>query len=121
MKIYTMTFESTQASFVASVACAACLLCLCFPHLSFLMRSRRSSDSKHHHTTNIYEDKDGRASEESQAAFSDFVPRFLLIIETLTGLALAAASAVLTSTRSETSSNSHLIIQQWLQFTSWVR
>lgn len=115
-----MTTEATTTSFVVSIASAACVLILSLPHLSPLIHRCFSSNRKYQAVGEIYEDKDGRASDDSQAAFSDFVQQTTLIVASVIGLALSAASAVLNLTQRNSSDDVHLVVQQWLQFATWV-
>lgn len=116
-----MTTEATSTSFIVSISSIACVLTLCLPHLTYTVNRWLSSNRKTQDVDTIYEDKDGRASEASQAAFSDFTQRLLLILASVCGLALAAVFAVVTLTHRGTSNDTHLVVQQWLQFGSWVR
>ena len=43
----------------------------------------------------VYQDEDGTATKESQAAFSDWIPRIVLNLATLLGFGVSVASAVL--------------------------
>lgn len=113
--------EPTATSFVVSVASTGSLVVLTIPHISPVIKRCFSSNAKYQALDHVYEDEDGKASDESQAAFSDIVKRLTLIVLSILGLALAAVSAVFTLTQHKPGNNSHLIIQQWLQFASWVR
>lgn len=115
-----MTTDATSTSFIVSVASTGCVLTLSLPHLIHSAKRCLSSNRKYQSIDALYEDKDGQASEDSQAAFSDFIQRLVLIIASACGLALATVFAVVTLTHHETSNNIHLVVQQWLQFGSWV-
>lgn len=115
-----MTTEATTTSFVVSIASTACLSGLAIPHLLPVIRHCFSRDQKYQAVGQLYEDEDGQASDTSQAAFSDLVQRLTLIILSIVGVALAVVSAVFTTTQQDPSNNFHLVIQQWLQFASWV-
>lgn len=115
-----MTTEATTTSFVVSIASTACLSGLAIPHLLPVIRHCFSRDQKYQAVGQLYEDEDGQASDTSQAAFSDLVQRLTLIILSIVGVALAVVSAVFTTTQQDPSNNLHLVIQQWLQFASWV-
>lgn len=115
-----MNIDATSTSFAFSIAAIACVSCLLLPHLLYTIKNYRPSKRKYQALVGLYEDEDGQATEASQAAFSDLFQRLALIVASAAGLALAAASAVLTLTRHETSTDSHLVIQQWLQFGNWV-
>lgn len=115
-----MTSEATTTSFVVSIVSTACLLGLTLPHALPAVKRCLSSNRKYQAINEIYEDKDGQATESSQAAFSDLFQRVSLIVLSVVGLALAAVSAVFTITQQNPSNDYHLIIQQWLQFASWV-
>lgn len=115
-----MTTDATSTSFIVSIASSACVLTLSLPHLVHSARRCLSSNRKYQAIDALYEDEDGKASEDSQAAFSDFIQRLVLIVASACGLALATVFAVVTLTHRGTSNNTHLVVQQWLQFGSWV-
>lgn len=64
----------------------------------------------------LYEDEDGSATEESQAAYSTVVPRSICLAASAIGLLLSIAIAVLITTQSEL----YLFQESWLTFGSWV-
>lgn len=115
-----MTTEATTTSFVVSIASTACLSGLVIPHLLPVIKHCFSRDQKYQAVGQLYEDEDGQATDTSQAAFSDLAQRLTLIILSIVGVALAVVSAVFTTTQQGPSNNFHLVIQQWLQFASWV-
>jgi hypothetical protein len=82
----------------------------------FTFRFKRRKD-QYEQITSQYEDADGTATEESLKAYTDFIPRLLLILVSAIATSVALASAILITTRPD----SPLTIEHWLQFTSWVR
>jgi hypothetical protein len=64
----------------------------------------------------IYEDKDGRPTEEAVAAYSDTVQRTVVYSFTVLGSITCTALAVLSTVEMPT----HLVIENWLQFCCFV-
>lgn len=63
----------------------------------------------------LYEDADGKATVESQRAYSAKVPRTVILLSAAAGFALSIAIALL-STNQKTSS-----LNDWLSTGAWVR
>lgn len=112
--------DASARSFAISIASLAAVALASAPHVSNAVQLRTSAKRKYQVLTEKYEDEDGIATQDSQDAFSDLYPRIGLVAGSFVASALAAASASLTLTRPETADHQHLIIQQWLQFASWV-
>ena len=73
--------------------------------------------SGHYHSLGtVYEDEDGKASEESQKKFSTIVPRIVTLVAAALGGLIAISSAVLETLA--TSSNNP--IGSWLRAICWV-
>ena len=67
----------------------------------------------------VYQDEDGTATEESQAAFSDSTPRTVLNLATLLGLCVSIGSAVISIIwRGSTAST--WILSTWVNVAAWV-
>ena len=114
------TMDASSRSFAISIASLAAIALASVPHASHAAQMRSSAKRKYQALTEKYEDEDGIATEDSQESFSDLTTRIALVIGSFVGTALAIASAVLTLVRPETADHRHAIIQQWLQFASWV-
>ncbi|KAK5952602.1 hypothetical protein OHC33_006194 [Knufia fluminis] len=112
--------DASARSFAISIASLAAVALASAPHVSNAVQLRTSAKRKYQVLTEKYEDEDGIATQDSQDAFSDLYPRIGLVAGSFVASALAAASASLTLTRPETADHQHLIIQQWLQFASWI-
>jgi hypothetical protein len=114
-------YTQTESSDVAISATAfATVLLLSMPwalHLPKLIRLRRRPG-----IPQLYEDNDGKASEESSKAYSDLIPRLAALACVLLGLASSIATALLPS-RSEYKSAKGLAsrIASWLDVAIWVR
>ena len=63
-----------------------------------------------------YADEDGEATEESEAAYSDFIQRLALILLSIVGLLVSLALAVLVTARAYLK----LSTEQWIQFATWL-
>jgi len=97
-----------------------CFLIVLASHPSlFTIFNIASSRVQHGHDENseLYEDEDGTATEETQQAFSDKLPKVLILVTSSLGLLFSLALAVFGSTRPRSS----LIFERWLAFGAWVR
>ena len=65
----------------------------------------------------LYEDEDGMATEETQNAFYDTLPRVLVAVTTGVGVLVSLALAVFGAVRPHGS----LFIEAWISFGAWVR
>jgi hypothetical protein len=69
----------------------------------------------------LYQDEDGAATLESEAAFSDQVPKFLFYLASIVGFAASTAAAVIATVNLIGQSSSALDIALfWLNFGVWV-
>lgn len=68
-------------------------------------------------TPELYEDEDGAATEETQNAFSDKLPRVMVAVTTGLGLLISLALAVFGAVRPHGS----LSVEAWISFGAWVR
>ncbi|KZF26219.1 ABC bile acid transporter [Xylona heveae TC161] len=64
----------------------------------------------------LYEDQDGVATEKSQAAFSDKIPKLFVYLSSVLGSSVTLASALWATLNPEKS----LLIWNWLQFGAWM-
>jgi len=106
-------------SLAISISCLAAVAALSVPALyQYLQRVRARKDQySYSELSDLYEDEDGTATEESQEAYSDFLPRLILILTSAIASTDALISAVLTTTGPHAS----LSVEQWLLFANWVR
>lgn len=89
---------------------------LSLPAFLQILKRVRSSKLQYVDLSDRYEDEDGVATEESEGAYSDFIPRLILILVSVIGTIDCLASAILTTTRDALP----LFVEQWLQFITWV-
>jgi hypothetical protein len=68
----------------------------------------------------IYEDEDGRATEESMARYSAKTQFVVLFIATAVGLLTSLALPVFATVRKENSFSDLCLIEVWLLFPAWV-
>lgn len=118
--ILTANMESnhTSTSVAISIACLALVAVLSVPAFGHCVTRLRSKTKQYNSLLpDRYEDEDGAATDESQEAYSDLFPRLLLILISVVASAVALATAILTTTRSHLP----LSLEQWLQFSTWVR
>jgi hypothetical protein len=110
-----------QDSITTSLATASLALVLVgllsLPAASQCFQRCTASKSQFEDLLDRYEDEDGIASEESQAAYSDFVPRLILILVSIVGTVDCLISSILVTTHAAVP----LVVEQWLQFATWVR
>ncbi|EXJ95798.1 hypothetical protein A1O1_00922 [Capronia coronata CBS 617.96] len=106
----------TSTSVAISIACLVLVAAFSVPALSQYLARVRARKDQHQSTSDHYEDEDGIATAESEEAYSDFIPRLLLVLISTVACLDALATAVLTTTRPQLS----LTIEQWVQFTTWL-
>lgn len=63
-----------------------------------------------------YEDEDGTATQESEAAYSYHIPRMVVLLISVLGFSASSALGVITARSHRTI----LAAQQWLLFAAWV-
>ena len=112
--------DATTTSCTVSIACLTLIGLASIPHGSSIIQQCRTTKRKYEALTDQYEDEDGEATEQSLKNFSDLTQRLLLILGSAAAVPIAAATAILVITRSETAGIIQLAAQQWLQFASWV-
>ena len=66
--------------------------------------------------TDKYEDADGVATEESEAAFTTRIQRIFSLLTALVGFAVSLVSAILATLRADV----QLPAESWLQFAAWI-
>ena len=102
--------ENDSRSLVAGVAGLACVFLLTIPSISGGASHLRESKPQ----PNIYEDKDGVATEKSVAEYSTKIPKIFLSIFVFLGLGTSIALAVL-----ETLAGID-VVESWLNVGQWV-
>ena len=112
-----MALHHTSTSVAIAIAYLVVVVILSIPGARQFISRLRDGKKQNIELSDRYEDKDGVATEESQDAYSDFLPRLMLILISTTACAVALASAIVTTTRSHLP----LSIEQWLQFATWVQ
>ena len=107
---------STTVSLALAIACLVLVGILSIPALLQYIDRLRKGKSKYFELSDRYEDEDGVATDDSEAAYSDFIPRLLLVLVSAVGTFDALAFAIVITTRPKLD----LMIEQWLQFGTWV-
>lgn len=112
--------SKSSISDVAAITGLVLVTVASVPHVLLLIKTRCTARRKYSELSNVYEDKDGAATTDSQAAYSDLVQRVTLLIASILGTGLAIALLVLNLTN--TSSHNAAISQnsKWLLLVSWV-
>ncbi|KIW98705.1 uncharacterized protein Z519_00366 [Cladophialophora bantiana CBS 173.52] len=110
-----MTAHHISSSVAISIACLAVVGALSTPAFRQFLLRIRPKKGQYQELSRRYEDKDGKATEESQRACSDVVVRWTLIIVSAIACLDALATAILTTNRP----NLSLTLEQWLQFATW--
>lgn len=104
--------ENISRSLVSGIAGSVLVLLLTFPSIfgiaSHFWAPKTKSDA-------VYEDKDGVATKESEAAYSAKIPKTLLSIFSVSGLAISIVLAVL-----GTLNDDAFFIESWLNAAQWV-
>jgi hypothetical protein len=67
--------------------------------------------------TNVYQDEDGTATEESEARYSTYVQKVFILFGTALGVGFSLPIAI----RSMKDMESLVYVSNWLIFVSWVR
>lgn len=106
----------TTTSLAISISCLAVVAALSIPALYQYLERVRARKDQYSELSDLYEDEDGAATEESQEAYSDFIQRVTLVLISAVASVDALITAILTSAHSDIS----LAIEQWLQFATWV-
>ena len=83
--------------------------------LALRFKPKKSPDA--YRSDKLYEDADGKASEESQSSFSTVVPRSIGLGASLLGFAAAVALAVLVTTGTVQDVS---VVADWLQAAAWL-
>ena len=109
--------DSTTASLAAAIVCLGLVVILSIPSTwQVVQRFRPGGKVRYEAVTEIYEDEDGEATEESQAAYSDFIPRLAVVLISIVGLLDSLVLAVLATARAYLK----LSTEHWLQFSTWL-
>jgi hypothetical protein len=108
--------QHTTASAAISITCLVLVVLLSVPSIRQSVSRLRAKKVHFQALADRYEDEDGVATEESEEAYSDFVPRLILVLLSAVASLDALAAAVLITSRPQFS----LAFEQWLQFVTWV-
>lgn len=108
--------NSTTLSLAAAIACLILVASLSLP--AFIQQGKRHLTTKQPYQSlaDRYEDEDGVATKDSEEAYSDFIPRLLLLLLSIVGTLDALALGILTTTRVKLS----LTVESWLIFGAWL-
>src|ERR1700719_2546867 len=105
--------EYDSRSLASGAGAFALVFLLTFPSVSAIVSHFRESKPK----SEVYEDKDGIASEESMAAYSAMAPKIILSVLTVAGLLTAVPLGIFGTLDRDHDS---LFIQNWLNAAQWV-
>lgn len=109
--------DSTTLSLTAAIVCLTLVAILTSPAIwEAVNRLRSSGKAQYQRLTEKYEDEDGEATEESEAAYSDFLPRLAIMLLSILGTLDSLALAVLATARAYL----NLSTEQWLQLATWL-
>ena len=108
--------DHPTASLAIAIASLAVVTVLCHPALILTLKRFLGKKSKFFDLSDRYEDEDGVATETSEAAYSDFIQRLILILVSVVGTLSALALAVIATSKAPSST---ILIGQWLQFAIW--
>ena len=111
-----MAVLSPSASAGLSAFILVCLTTIPSSRSFFHKAKRKPKDSEHEETSNVYEDLDGVATEESQRAYSTALPTYISISGTFIGLLASTAKASLASVHR----TNDVDVEDWLVFATWV-
>lgn len=99
-----------EGAFASGVAGTVAVSLLSVPAIISHLRNSKAKKS------DIYEDEDGKATEESIKEFSTTIPRILLTFFTIAGFAIAVLLAVFSTIGAE-----HVMfLENWLNVAQWV-
>ncbi len=107
---------STTLPLALAITCLALVGVLSIPALLQYVQRLRKGKSQYFELSDRYEDEDGVSTEKSEAAYSDFFPRLVLVLVSVVGSIDALIFAVVITTRPRL----NLMIEQWLQFGTWM-
>lgn len=100
------------------------ILLLALPSITSLFSSRTSTGYKilpgSHDINSLYEDEDGTATPDSQAAYSSRRVKIIICVFTALGFSASLSSAVLSTFIANTRSTQLLLTQDWINFAAWV-
>ena len=98
------------------------ILFLTLPSVWRLVRASRSGKLNGYLAlSDVYQDKDGTATKDSEAAFADKLPKTTIYVATVIGFAASIASAILSTIWSSTLySSDFLLIVDWINVSAWV-
>ena len=105
------------ASLAVAIASLVIVAVLCHPALILTLKRFLGKKTKFFELSDRYEDEDGVATEESEAAYSDFIQRLILILVSAVGSLDALGLAVIATSHA---SHRKVSVGQWLQFAAWM-
>lgn len=107
---------STTVSVAVALACLVVVVLCTIPALVQLIQRLRKHKDQYRELSSRYEDKDGVATEASQAAYSDLVQRLILVLLSTVAVLDTLAFAVYITTGPV----ALLRLEQWFQFGTWI-
>ncbi|RMZ88221.1 hypothetical protein DV736_g4561, partial [Chaetothyriales sp. CBS 134916] len=111
-----MQDDNAKALLAIAVAALAVITLLCHPALIITFKRALGKKTSLFQYSDRYEDEDGVATEESQAAYSDLTQRVILVLLSAVGCLAAWVLAVIVTVNGATTT---VLAGQWLQFAVW--
>lgn len=108
---------ATTTSLAIAIVALIVVVLLTLPGATKLYYRWSANKKQYQEFTDKYEDEDGVATEESEAAFSTKIQCVLILLFALIGFAVSLVSSVLATLRED----ARLPVESWLQFAAWVR
>ena len=105
----------SSSALVLSIICFLGTVLLSIPHFHQLYQ-RFTRRSKYAQLHDQYEDKDGLSTHDSQQAYSDIIPRLILLLLALVGSADSLIISVLATVRPDVA----VCPVQWVHFGAWI-
>jgi hypothetical protein len=97
---------------------------LTLPSITRLLRSRAPNGYTIlpgiQDSNSLYEDKDGAATLDSEAAYSSKTVKIIICVVAALGLAASLASAVLSTVLANARPTRLSLMQDWMNFVAWV-
>ena len=108
--------DSTTLSLTAAIICLVLVTSLSLPAFWQQGRHHVLTKPQYQALTDRYDDEDGIATKDSEEAYTDFIPRLLILLLSIVGTLDALILGILTTTRA----NLSLTVESWLIFGAWL-
>lgn len=108
--------DSTTTSLAAAIVCLVLVFSLSLPAVWQIGKRQLVSRADYQALSEKYEDEDGVATRDSEEAYTDFVPKLLLLLVSVVGTLDALSLGILATTRVKL----FLKFESWLIFGAWL-